>query len=73
MCTAGDPKGVIHTHSSVASCCESMREFLAFNKVPINNDDVYFSFLTLAHIFDRCGWMGGWMDLGGCLDGCLYG
>ena len=53
VCCPGDPKGVIHTHGSVASCCESMREFLAHNKVPISNGDIYFSFLPLAHIFDR--------------------
>ena len=51
---AGDPKGVIHTHGSVACELEAMREFLDHNKVRLSCDDVYFSFLPLAHIFDRC-------------------
>jgi long-subunit acyl-CoA synthetase (AMP-forming) len=31
-----------------------MKEFLDHNKVGLTCEDVYFSFLPLAHIFDRC-------------------
>jgi long-subunit acyl-CoA synthetase (AMP-forming) len=31
-----------------------MKEFLDNYKVGITSEDVYFSFLPLAHIFDRC-------------------
>ncbi|KAF8060014.1 LACS4 [Scenedesmus sp. PABB004] len=51
--TTGSPKGVMHTHGSVMSEVESMREFLTAMKLEVAPDDVYFSFLTLAHIFDR--------------------
>jgi len=50
----GDPKGVIHTHGSVVSTVESIKEFLHHNKVGLSCEDVYYSFLPLAHIFDRC-------------------
>jgi long-chain acyl-CoA synthetase len=53
MLCAGDPKGVIHTHGSVSSEVEAIREFLDHHKVGLTCDDVYFSFLPLAHIFDR--------------------
>eukprot|EP00879_Flechtneria_rotunda_P001890 GHRR01002062.1.p1 GENE.GHRR01002062.1~~GHRR01002062.1.p1 ORF type:complete len:668 (+),score=222.63 GHRR01002062.1:317-2320(+) len=51
--TTGNPKGVMHTHGSVMSEVESMREFLTEAKLEVAPNDVYFSFLTLAHIFDR--------------------
>eukprot|EP00878_Enallax_costatus_P005018 GHUV01005278.1.p1 GENE.GHUV01005278.1~~GHUV01005278.1.p1 ORF type:complete len:528 (+),score=95.01 GHUV01005278.1:432-2015(+) len=51
--TTGNPKGVMHTHASVMSCVESMREFLDRQDLRVHSHDVYFSFLTLAHIFDR--------------------
>jgi long-chain acyl-CoA synthetase len=50
---AGDPKGVIHTHASVTSTLESIRMFFQQHNVGLSCDDVYFSFLPLAHIFDR--------------------
>lgn len=43
----------MHTHGSVMSCVEGMREFLQTQKLEVAPNDVYFSFLTLAHIFDR--------------------
>jgi long-subunit acyl-CoA synthetase (AMP-forming) len=52
---AGNPKGVMHTHGSVMSEVECMREFLDGLNLKVQPRDVYFSFLTLAHIFDRCG------------------
>jgi hypothetical protein len=50
----GEPKGIIHTHASVSCEVEAIREFLDHNKVGLTCEDVYFSFLPLAHIFDRC-------------------
>lgn len=50
----GFPKGVVHTHGSVSSTVESIREFLDHINVGLTCEDVYFSFLPLAHIFDRC-------------------
>jgi hypothetical protein len=47
---------VIHTHGSVSSEVEAIREFLDHNRVGLSCEDVYFSFLPLAHIFDR--WAG---------------
>jgi long-subunit acyl-CoA synthetase (AMP-forming) len=51
---AGNPKGVMHSHGSVMSEVECMREFLDSQNMKVQPRDVYFSFLTLAHIFDRC-------------------
>jgi hypothetical protein len=59
---------VIHTHGSVAACVESMKEFLDHYKVGITSEDVYFSFLPLAHIFDRYGLVCGCHTL--CNSGC---
>lgn len=53
VCGTGDPKGVIHTHGSVASEVEAIKVFLRHNNVGLSCEDVYFSFLPLAHIFDR--------------------
>lgn len=43
----------MHTHGSVMSEVECMREFLAHLQLTVQAGDTYFSFLTLAHIFDR--------------------
>ncbi|WIA13533.1 hypothetical protein OEZ85_007105 [Tetradesmus obliquus] len=51
--TTGNPKGVMHSHGGVMSMVESMREFLDAQGMKVQPRDVYFSFLTLAHIFDR--------------------
>ncbi|KAF6251919.1 acetyl-CoA synthetase-like protein [Scenedesmus sp. NREL 46B-D3] len=51
--TTGNPKGVMHTHGSVMSEVECMREFLDGQNMKVQPRDIYFSFLTLAHIFDR--------------------
>uniref|UniRef100_A0A383WNH5 Long-chain-fatty-acid--CoA ligase n=1 Tax=Tetradesmus obliquus TaxID=3088 RepID=A0A383WNH5_TETOB len=51
--TTGNPKGVMHSHGGVMSMVESMREFLDGQGMKVQPRDVYFSFLTLAHIFDR--------------------
>jgi long-subunit acyl-CoA synthetase (AMP-forming) len=50
---AGNPKGVMHTHGGVMSEVECMREFLDGQNMKVQPRDIYFSFLTLAHIFDR--------------------
>ena len=50
--TTGTPKGAVHTHASVnAGCCRDMR------LVPsLTGDDVFLSFLPLAHTYEReCG------------------
>lgn len=44
---------MIHTHGSVMSEVESMREFLQHMQLNVQAGDTYYSFLTLAHIFDR--------------------
>jgi long-subunit acyl-CoA synthetase (AMP-forming) len=50
----GNPKGVVHTHGSVVAAVESMTDYLEQMKLKVQPNDIYFSFLTLAHIFDRC-------------------
>jgi long-subunit acyl-CoA synthetase (AMP-forming) len=44
----------MHTHGGVMSEVECMREFLDGQNMKVQQGDIYFSFLTLAHIFDRC-------------------
>ncbi|KAI8110231.1 hypothetical protein M9435_001910 [Picochlorum sp. BPE23] len=52
--TTGDPKGVELTHISVMSTVKSMVTFLAeYSRGFDLHDEVYLSYLPLAHIFDR--------------------
>ncbi|KJE90154.1 fatty acyl-CoA synthetase [Capsaspora owczarzaki ATCC 30864] len=47
--TTGDPKGVMLTHKNFISTINAV----LFHGVALNTDDVHFSFLPLAHSFER--------------------
>ncbi|CAG7835932.1 unnamed protein product [Allacma fusca] len=52
--TTGTPKGVMITHSSLVSCmCCGLASFRHFHRDLMNKDDVIFSFLPLAHLYER--------------------
>ncbi|KAH7620803.1 putative Long chain acyl-CoA synthetase 4 [Nannochloris sp. 'desiccata'] len=51
--TTGDPKGVELTHSGVLGAIISMKNFTDSVGVNFDENEVYLSFLPLAHIFDR--------------------
>lgn len=51
--TAGDPKGVVLLHETVAMTVRGLDIFLEQIEDKMTVDDVYLSFLPLAHIFDR--------------------
>ncbi|XP_038680822.1 long chain acyl-CoA synthetase 1 isoform X1 [Tripterygium wilfordii] len=51
--TSGDPKGVMLTHETVAYLIRGMDLTLAQFEDKMTVDDVYLSFLPLAHILDR--------------------
>jgi long-chain acyl-CoA synthetase len=46
--TTGEPKGVVLTHNNILSNVQA-----ALDSFPINNTDVFLSFLPLCHIFER--------------------
>jgi long-chain acyl-CoA synthetase len=46
------PKGVMLTHRNFVSNCAGLTRFDGVFK--IRDDDVYFSYLPLAHVFERC-------------------
>jgi long-chain acyl-CoA synthetase len=48
--TTGEPKGVVLTHKNILSNVIS-----ALEAFPINDNDVFLSFLPLCHIFERMG------------------
>jgi long-chain acyl-CoA synthetase len=50
--TTGMPKGVMLTHRNFVSNCAGLTRFDGTFK--IRDDDVYFSYLPLAHVFERC-------------------
>lgn len=52
--TTGDPKGVVLTHKAVAMGVCGLIEFTNGHS-PQTENDVYISYLPLAHIFDRMG------------------
>ncbi|PWA86599.1 long-chain acyl-CoA synthetase 2 [Artemisia annua] len=51
--TTGEPKGVILTNGAFMSEVLSMHQLLVETDKPGSEDDTYFSFLPLAHIFDQ--------------------
>ncbi|XP_048231197.1 long chain acyl-CoA synthetase 1 isoform X2 [Ricinus communis] len=51
--TSGDPKGVVLTHEAVMSFLRSVDLFMEQFEDKMTVDDVYLSFLPLAHILDR--------------------
>ncbi|KAL6968665.1 Long-chain-fatty-acid--CoA ligase 2 (Long-chain acyl-CoA synthetase 2) (Fatty acid activator 2) [Sarracenia purpurea var. burkii] len=51
--TSGDPKGVIITHENIITCIRGVDVMLDQFEDKMTVDDVYISFLPLAHILDR--------------------
>ncbi|KAM7274712.1 hypothetical protein ACFE04_016578 [Oxalis oulophora] len=51
--TSGDPKGVILTHESITNFVRGVDFFMDQFEDKMTVDDVYLSFLPLAHILDR--------------------
>ncbi|PWA39157.1 AMP-dependent synthetase and ligase family protein [Artemisia annua] len=51
--TTGDPKGVLVSNNCMVSLIAGVDLLLDSANVSLNKDDVYLSFLPLAHIFDR--------------------
>ncbi|KPA73716.1 putative mitochondrial long-chain-fatty-acid-CoA ligase [Leptomonas pyrrhocoris] len=49
--TTGDPKGVVHTHGSIIAGILSMDDWV-YSCVEQKEDDVYLSYLPLAHILE---------------------
>eukprot|EP00285_Hemiselmis_virescens_P006971 CAMPEP_0173389900 /NCGR_PEP_ID=MMETSP1356-20130122/13899_1 /TAXON_ID=77927 ORGANISM="Hemiselmis virescens, Strain PCC157" /NCGR_SAMPLE_ID=MMETSP1356 /ASSEMBLY_ACC=CAM_ASM_000847 /LENGTH=701 /DNA_ID=CAMNT_0014347181 /DNA_START=23 /DNA_END=2128 /DNA_ORIENTATION=+ len=51
--TTGDPKGVILSHKNLISSCAGLIRGVSSEKIEfLRNDDVYISFLPLAHSFE---------------------
>ncbi|KAH8964740.1 hypothetical protein BDL97_04G082000 [Sphagnum fallax] len=51
--TTGEPKGVLLTHKCILTTIAGLDHFLKSLNEVVDENDVYFSFLPLAHIFDR--------------------
>uniref|UniRef100_A0A1D1YUB7 Long-chain-fatty-acid--CoA ligase n=2 Tax=Anthurium amnicola TaxID=1678845 RepID=A0A1D1YUB7_9ARAE len=51
--TTGDPKGVLVSNQSIITLIAGVRRFLQCVNEQLHVDDVYLSYLPLAHIFDR--------------------
>lgn len=51
--TSGDPKGVVITHENIAMLIRGLDLFMEQFDDKMTVDDVYLSFLPLAHILDR--------------------
>ncbi|CAO1945545.1 unnamed protein product [Urochloa humidicola] len=51
--TTGDPKGVLISNKSIITIVSAVDEFLINSGEELREDDVYISYLPLAHIFDR--------------------
>jgi long-subunit acyl-CoA synthetase (AMP-forming) len=43
------------THRALVSAIASCKAYLEASGESLGEDDCYFSFLPLAHVFDRCG------------------
>ncbi|KAK7194842.1 long-chain-fatty-acid-CoA ligase [Novymonas esmeraldas] len=50
--TTGDPKGVVHTHGSIAAGCEALNHRLLDLYRPNEAGEVYCAYLPLAHILE---------------------
>ncbi|KAH6556288.1 hypothetical protein KP509_1Z191000 [Ceratopteris richardii] len=51
--TTGEPKGVLLTHENITDVIDGVDRLLSVLGEKLTEEDVYFSFLPLAHIFDR--------------------
>ncbi|XP_071935242.1 long chain acyl-CoA synthetase 1-like isoform X2 [Coffea arabica] len=51
--TSGSPKGVILTHENISTCIRGIDIFMEQFEDKMTVNDVYISFLPLAHILDR--------------------
>eukprot|EP00898_Chlorokybus_atmophyticus_P000746 jgi/Chlat1/1672/Chrsp127S01906 len=51
--TTGEPKGVMLTHKAVLYTIAGVEKFLHQNNFDVSTDDVFISYLPLAHVFDR--------------------
>ncbi|GBF91020.1 hypothetical protein Rsub_03875 [Raphidocelis subcapitata] len=51
--TTGNPKGVMLTHHALVSAIAACKSYLEESGETLGGDDCYFSFLPLAHVFDR--------------------
>ncbi|WVZ51202.1 hypothetical protein U9M48_002364 [Paspalum notatum var. saurae] len=51
--TTGDPKGVIITNRALIASVMTTEHLLIVTDKPISEEDSYFSYLPLAHIFDQ--------------------
>jgi len=49
----GTAQGVLLTHTNLVDTIASMKAFVASVEAAFDEDDVFLSFLPLAHIFDR--------------------
>eukprot|EP01026_Neomeris_dumetosa_P050635 TRINITY_DN44443_c0_g1_i10.p1 TRINITY_DN44443_c0_g1~~TRINITY_DN44443_c0_g1_i10.p1 ORF type:complete len:663 (-),score=91.10 TRINITY_DN44443_c0_g1_i10:340-2328(-) len=51
--TTGDPKGVMLTHSNLLAIITASKTYSEYMNVYFGSEDVFLSYLPLAHIFDR--------------------
>ncbi|KAJ4950243.1 hypothetical protein NE237_027075 [Protea cynaroides] len=51
--TTGDPKGVLISNNSIVTILAGFRKMIESTNEQLTPDDVYMSYLPLAHIFDR--------------------
>ncbi|XP_077251277.1 long chain acyl-CoA synthetase 4-like [Tasmannia lanceolata] len=51
--TTGDPKGVLISNESIITLIAGVKRLLKSVNFELNQDDVFLSYLPLAHIFDR--------------------
>ncbi|GBF97083.1 hypothetical protein Rsub_10094 [Raphidocelis subcapitata] len=51
--TTGNPKGVLLTHGALVAAIGACNTYLHEHGESLARDDCYFSFLPLAHVFDR--------------------
>ncbi|CAI5484905.1 unnamed protein product [Closterium sp. Yama58-4] len=51
--TTGEPKGVLLTHRALLAAIAGNKDFVAYNNINFGEDEMYLSYLPLAHIFDR--------------------
>ncbi|KAJ6943638.1 long chain acyl-CoA synthetase 4-like [Populus alba x Populus x berolinensis] len=51
--TTGDPKGVLISNDSIVTLIAGVKRLLESVKESLTSEDVYLSYLPLAHIFDR--------------------